>query len=89
MAKNLTTAELFEGVAMKILAWLRETNMVQFLLAEQMGKDFLDWAEEFGQKFRHLYEASPEIKEAVDSGRHDPEFVSKLSQQLLTDEVRQ
>ena len=75
-------AELMEAAAMRILAGLRETNMIQFMLAEQMGKDFLDWAEEFGQRFRDVYESEPDIKQAVDSGKLDKSLLDRVQEMI-------
>jgi hypothetical protein len=77
------SAALLEEAAARITAGLRETNMIQFLLAEQMGKDFIDWAEEFGQRFRELYDEDQELKQAIDSGKFDRPLLDHV-QELLT-----
>ncbi len=69
--------ELLEEAA-ECLAGLSETNMVQFLLAQEMGKDFMEWADEYGAKFRKVYEENPEIKTVIDRGKFEPSLMQRL-----------
>jgi len=80
--RSYLMAGLMEVAAMRIYAGLRETNMIQFMLSDQMHMDFIDWAEEYGQRFRNIYEENAEIKQAIDSGKINPTLIAQIEMML-------
>lgn len=72
-------AELLEAAAMRIFAGLKETNMVQVLVADEMKMDLMEWVTEFAAKFRLVYNEQPDIKQAIDTGNIGPELIKKVT----------
>jgi len=82
-AAYASVSRLLEEAAMRIvLAGLKETNMIQVLVADEMHMELLQWVTEFAAKFRYLYEHKPDVKQAIDAGQMDPELVKRLAQML-------
>lgn len=64
---------------MRIFAGLKETNMVQVLVADEMHMDLMEWVTEFAAKFRLIYNEQPEIKQAIDTGKIDQALIKQVS----------
>lgn len=82
IATSRYAADLLEAAAMRIYASLKGTNMVQLYLANKMGMDLMDWILKYAKDFRHIYEKTPDVKQAIDADKIDEALVQKVADLL-------
>lgn len=81
LTQNSKEIDVLEAAA-ECLAGLSETNMVQFMLAQEMKKDFMDWVQEYGEKFRKIYNENTDVKTVIDQRKFSPTLLQRLIEML-------